>query len=118
MCVTICYIGIYMQAFIKYHFVLLYGRDFPAGADPGGGGGRGGLSPTFWNPVSAPVFNNFNSVSYGLQADSGGPLAVKEDGVFKVVGLVSYGYRCAGGYPGVFNRVGNYVDWVAATIAK
>nr|AIL03100.1 serine protease [Arenicola cristata] len=50
------------------------------------------------------------------QGDSGGPLAVKVNGKLEVVGLVSWGYGCAGSTPGVYNEVYSYVDWVNSVI--
>lgn len=48
--------------------------------------------------------------------DSGGP-QVDSTGV--LVGLVSWGNMCAlPGYPGVYTRVGNYIEWIAETISK
>ncbi|EDV91460.1 spaetzle-processing enzyme [Drosophila grimshawi] len=52
------------------------------------------------------------------QGDSGGPLMIKSDvgeqQVFFVTGVVSYGPTPCGlqGWPGVYTRVGNYIDWV------
>eukprot|EP00918_Siedleckia_nematoides_P009143 GHVU01019996.1.p1 GENE.GHVU01019996.1~~GHVU01019996.1.p1 ORF type:complete len:232 (+),score=10.17 GHVU01019996.1:36-698(+) len=51
------------------------------------------------------------------QGDSGGPLAVKHsDGLFDVVGLVSWGYGCASTTPGVYTRVSDYIAWIEGKI--
>lgn len=45
------------------------------------------------------------------QGDSGGP--VVDIATKQIVGIVSWGYGCARkGYPGVYTRVGNFVDWI------
>lgn len=50
-----------------------------------------------------------------LQGDSGGPLFYKG----RVVGIVSSGYRCAyDGYPGIYIRVSEFLDWIAAHMFK
>lgn len=44
-------------------------------------------------------------------ADSGGPIWQND----QVVGLVSWGAGCASPvYPGVYARLGNYIDWIKA----
>ncbi|XP_072402182.1 venom protease-like [Diabrotica undecimpunctata] len=55
------------------------------------------------------------------QGDSGGPLmfAVKEQKHYWYyqIGIISYGFRCAEiGYPGVFTRVTNYLDWIQTNV--
>ena len=47
--------------------------------------------------------------------DSGGPM-VDAIANGKQVGVVSFGFGCGqAGYPGVYARVSNYVDWISAT---
>ena len=45
-------------------------------------------------------------------------MAVKEADGFHVIGLTSWGFGCAGGYPGVYNRIGHYAQWVTDKIEK
>ncbi|XP_020292830.1 venom protease-like [Pseudomyrmex gracilis] len=50
------------------------------------------------------------------QGDSGGPLMLpnpKDQNVFYIIGVVSYGFRCAEpGFPGVYSRVTAFLDFI------
>lgn len=49
------------------------------------------------------------------QGDSGGPLIVNTGSGVQQVGIVSWGFGCAeAGYPGVYTRVAEFKDWIAA----
>ncbi|XP_045132508.1 serine protease 42-like [Portunus trituberculatus] len=49
--------------------------------------------------------------------DSGGPLLLKADGRWTVVGVTSYGYKCAEiGKPGVYTRVSKFLTWINCII--
>jgi len=70
------------------------------------------------NPVPGSKMCGYKEGTDSCQGDSGGPLVVKEEGRWTVVGVVSYGLGCArSGYPGVYARVTNYLDWINENIA-
>ena len=46
--------------------------------------------------------------------DSGGPLVCDDE----VVGVVSFGYKCAeAGYPGIYAKAPRFKDWIDRTIS-
>lgn len=47
------------------------------------------------------------------QGDSGGPLIVNTNEGWQQIGIVSWGVGCAAqGFPGVYTRTANFIDWV------
>lgn len=55
-------------------------------------------------------FQIFLKLFLPSQGDSGGPMVYKKF----VVGIVSSGYRCAyDGYPGIYMRVSEFLDFIA-----
>jgi len=64
---------------------------------------------------------NLISVSFFLliKGDSGGPLAYKNDhkgNTFELAGIISWGFSCALGYPGVYTRVTEFISWINRAI--
>merc|ERR1712061_130635 len=54
------------------------------------------------------------------QGDSGGPMIWRNDDnhPFTQIGIVSWGQGCARkGYPGVYTRLGRYIDWIIETVS-
>lgn len=52
------------------------------------------------------------------QGDSGGPLQTHQTGINTVVGIISFGFGCANGLPGVYTRVAVYLDWIYSVVGS
>uniref|UniRef100_A0A224XE75 CLIP domain-containing serine protease n=1 Tax=Panstrongylus lignarius TaxID=156445 RepID=A0A224XE75_9HEMI len=51
------------------------------------------------------------------QGDSGGPLMLPHKGTYYLIGVVSYGFRCAeAGFPGIYSRVTSYLTWITQNL--
>ncbi|XP_050544551.1 GATA zinc finger domain-containing protein 14-like isoform X2 [Daktulosphaira vitifoliae] len=53
------------------------------------------------------------------QGDSGGPLMWSHNLKYYLIGVVSFGFKCADpDFPGVYSRVTYFVDWIVKTMDK
>ena len=52
-----------------------------------------------------------------MKGDSGGPLTITTStGQSVVIGIVSFGFKCAQEYPGVYVATSNYISWINTII--
>ncbi|KAJ9067699.1 hypothetical protein DSO57_1036524 [Entomophthora muscae] len=50
------------------------------------------------------------------QSDSGGPIFIKKNKAYILLGVVSWGKGCAEkGFPGYYTRISNYISWIEDT---
>ncbi|XP_041979585.1 serine protease persephone-like [Aricia agestis] len=52
------------------------------------------------------------------QGDSGGPLQglTGTDGLYRIIGITSFGRGCGSPVPGVYTRVAHYLDWIESQV--
>uniref|UniRef100_A0A482ZAM7 limulus clotting factor C n=1 Tax=Hypochilus sp. SGP-2016 TaxID=1905178 RepID=A0A482ZAM7_9ARAC len=71
-----------------------------------------GIRPEFSNGITDSMFCAGIPGKDACPGDSGGPIVYEmPTGIWEVVGVVSFGYRC-GAQPGVYTRVIKYNNWI------
>lgn len=50
------------------------------------------------------------------QGDSGGPLQIVKDAVSTIVGITSSGISCGSRVPGLYTRVGHFIEWIESVV--
>lgn len=59
-----------------------------------------------------------NGVKDSCAGDGGGPLQMVtgDTATTKIVGIVSFGVSCGSRLPGIYTRVGSYLDWIESIV--
>ena len=69
--------------------------------------------------LTRSMFCAFKHGKDSCQGDSGGPAMMRSKNKrWNVVGVVSWGFRCAQNYPGVYTQVSHYIDWIEKIMKK
>jgi secreted trypsin-like serine protease len=76
-----------------------------------------------WSPLGAGITAQQVCIADpykgSCNGDSGGPLVCEDAaGLYKLVGVVSWGHRTCGAAPGVYARTSSALDWIATSIAN
>ncbi len=83
---------------------------------------KNGQDVKFSNFLDETMICAFEDEKDSCQGDSGGPLLFSEqsgnEGHMVQVGIVSFGYSCASGFPGLYSRVSNQFDWIRNTMCE
>jgi hypothetical protein len=75
------------------------------------------LCMVIYDPLLLQLFPVLLSQDLFLQADSGGPLMVRDEDRIAVVGVISTGIGCAQPkLPGLYTRISNYSTWIKAHV--
>ncbi|KAL7375079.1 hypothetical protein ABVT39_011619 [Epinephelus coioides] len=81
---------------------------------------HGTCRESYGNHVTSDMIcAGLNGCVDACQGDSGGPLACARNDVSFLYGIISWGEGCGrSGKPGVYTKVGNYIDWIDSVIKR
>ena len=71
-----------------------------------------------WEMVRSSMMCAYTEAGGECQGDSGGPLILEGTGIGEdfLVGLVSWGFDCAGESPSVYTRISHVYDWIVRSM--